>query len=222
NGEEREWKANPARVEAPLGMAPLVSGEPVELGDLASFSRGDQVTYGGFIRVEAKPTSAVIARMDPGQAFRGWDLYLQGGKPAAHVIDSWDKAADKIIAPDELQLGKWHHVMVTFDGTQAGHQALAIHVDGVRQNAGPYPNTVGGHIETPVPLRLGSRQGGDSKLNGPVALQDFRFYRRLLSQQEIEALANSSTLRHVLAIPPSDRTPEQTDALHRYYLANVD
>lgn len=222
NGEPREWTAAPARVEAPLGMAPLVSGDPVDLGDIASFSRGDQVTYGGFIRVDGKPTGAVIARMDPGNSFRGWDLYLQGGKPAAHVIDSWDKAADKIVAPGELEPGKWHHVMVTFDGTRAGHQAVAIHVDGVRQNAGPYPNTVGGNIETPVPLRLGARHGGDSKLNGPVALHDFRFYRRLLSQQEIEALAKSSALRHVLAIPAAERTPEQNEALHRYHLANVD
>ena len=222
DGESREWAADVSRIDAPLGKAPVVSDAPVDLGDLGSFSRGDRVTYGGFIRVEGKPTGAVVARMNPAQSFRGWDLYLQGGQPAAHVIDSWDKSANKIVAPSPLTPGQWHHVMVTFDGTISGHQASAIYVDGERTNAGPYPNTVGGNIETDVPLRLGARHGGDSKLNGKVALQDFRFYRRLLSQQEIGALARNSLLQHIASIPAGQRTPEQVASLFNYYLANVD
>ena len=88
------------------------------------------MTYGGFIRIEGKPTGAVIARMNPAESFRGWDLYLEDGKPASHVIDSWDKAANKIVAAKPLKPGEWHHVMVTFDGTISGHQASAIYVDG--------------------------------------------------------------------------------------------
>ncbi len=221
-GQSREWAANLSRIDAPLGKAPVVSDAPVDLGDLGSFSRGDRVTYGGFIRVEGTPTGAVVARMNPAQSFRGWDLYLQGGRPAAHVIDSWDKSANKIVAPDPLKPGQWHHVMVTFDGTISGHQASAIYVDGKRANAGPYPNTVGGNIETEVPLRLGSRHNNDSKLNGKVALQDFRFYRRLLSAEEIGALAQNSLLQHIASIPPEQRTKEQVDALFNYFIANLD
>ncbi|MCW1915555.1 DUF1553 domain-containing protein [Luteolibacter sp. GHJ8] len=222
DGQPREWPANVSRVSAPLGMAPVVSEGPIDLGDLGNFSRGDRVSYGGFIRIEGKPTGAVVARMNPAQSFRGWDLYLQGGRPAAHVIDSWDKSANKIIAPDELESGKWHHVMVTFDGTISGHQASAIYVDGQRANVGPYPNTVGGTIETNVQLRLGARDGGDSKLNGHVALQDFRFYRRLLSPQEIALLAQSSLLQSIVATPVEQRTKEQVESLYQYYLTNVD
>ncbi len=222
DGQPREWSASPQRIEAPLGMAPLVSNEPIDLGDLASFSRGDQVTYGGFIRIEGKPTGAIVARMNPRQSFRGWDLWIENGQPGAHIIDSWDKAANKIVAPNALEPGKWHHVMIVFDGRQSGHQAISIYINGARQGVGPYPNTVGGSIETEVPLRLGARHEGNSKLTGPVALQDFRFYRRLLSHTEIEALAKSSVLRHILALPAEERTPEQTDALFRYFITNID
>jgi hypothetical protein len=112
--------------------------------------------------------------------------------------------------------------MVTFDGTRPGPEALALYVDGVKQSAALAPKTLGATIETNVALRLGSRQGGDSTLSGPVAIQDLRFYRRLLPEQEISALANSATLGRTLAMPAAQRSKEQNEALFRYYLANVD
>lgn len=222
DGQSREWPANLTRIDAPLGKAPLISDAPVDLGDLASFSRGDRVTYGGFVRIEGKPTGAIIARMNPAESFRGWDLYLMAGQPASHVIDTWQGAANKIYAPEPLKPDQWHHVMVTFDGSISGHQAGAIYIDGKRVNAKTDPNTVGGTIETSVPLRLGSRHGDDSKLNGKVALQDFRFYRRLLTPAEIESLAKNSLLQHIASLPADQRTKAQVDSLFTYYLANVD
>ncbi len=222
DGQPREWPASVSRIDAPLGKAPVISDAPVDLGDLATFSRKDRVTYGGFIRVEGEPTGAVIARMNPAESYRGWDFYLEGGRPASHVIDSWDKSANKIVAPDPLKPGEWHHVMVTFDGTISGHQASAIYVDGQRAKAGTDPNTVGGTIETAVPLRLGSRHNNDSKLTGKVALQDFRFYRRLLAPGEIGALAQSSLLFQIVTIPAGQRTKEQIESLFKYYIANID
>ncbi|RYD44561.1 MAG: DUF1549 domain-containing protein, partial [Verrucomicrobiaceae bacterium] len=222
DGQSQEWPANLSRIDAPLGKAPVVSDAPIELGDLASFSRGDRVTYGGFIRLEGTPTGAVLARMNPAESFRGWDLYLQGGRPASHVIDTWENSANKIVAPNPLKPGEWHHVMVTFDGTVPGNQASAIYIDGQNVGGSTSPNNVGGAIETKVPLRLGSRENGDSKLNGKVALQDFRFYRRLLPPQEIANLAQDSMLQHIAALPADQRTKEQLDTLFGYYLANLD
>ncbi len=222
NGQPREWPATLTRIDAPLGKAPIISGTPVDLGDIGSFSRGDQVTFGGFIRIEGKPYGAVIARMNPAESHRGWDLFLEHGQPACHVIDSWDKAANKTVAPNALKPREWHHVMVTFDGTTSGHQASAIYVNGERVNADTSHNTVGGSIETKVPLRLGARANDDSKLNGKVALQDFRFYRRLLPPTEILSLAKNSKLQQILAIPAAQRTKEQGADLSKYYLANID
>jgi hypothetical protein len=222
DGHPREWPTVNTRVEGPLGQAPVISDEPVDLGDIGSFSRHDQVTYGGFIRVEGEPSGAVIARMNPAESHRGWDLFLENGKPAYHVIDSWDKAANKVVAPSPLKPGDWHHVMVTFDGKISGHQASAIFVDGKNVGAKTYPNTVGGNIETAVHLRLGSREGGESRLGPKVALQDFRFYRRLLSSEEIDVLAKNSILQGIVAMPAEKRSKEQVDLLFDYYTNNID
>jgi hypothetical protein len=222
DGKPREWPAAPQRIDAPLGKAPVISHEPVELGDIGSFSRGDRVTFGGFIRVEGKPTGTIIARMNPAEALRGWDLYLENGKLAYHVIDSWDKAANKVLANATLEPGKWQHVMVTFDGSISGHQASAMYIDGKKTGSKTYPNTVGGNIETAVPLRLGSRDGGVAKLNGKVALQDFRFYRRLLSESEIGGLAKNIELQHIVSLPAEKRSKEQIASVLDYYLGNID
>ncbi|MGC4016620.1 MAG: DUF1549 domain-containing protein [Luteolibacter sp.] len=223
DGQSREWNANPQRIDGLVGKGVVVSDSPIDLGNVGSFSRSDRVTYGGFIRIEGTPTGAIVARMNPAQSFRGWDIYLQGGKPAGHVIDSWDKAANKLTGDTVLSPGTWHHVMITFDGSSSGHQASALFVDGKLDTSTPVPNTVGGTIETEVPLRLGSRANNDSKLRGgKVALQDFRFYRRLLSGEEIRDLANNSILRSIVSVPPDQRTKEQKEQLFRYFVNNVD
>jgi hypothetical protein len=222
DGQSKEWAANVSRIDAPLGKAPVISDEPVDLGDLGSFGRGDKVSYGGFIRIEGKPTGAVVARMNPAQSFRGWDLYLQGGQPATHVIDTWDKSANKIVAPAALEPGTWHHVMATFDGSMSGAQASAIYIDGKKVEASAYVGAVGDTIETNVSLRLGSRADNDSKLTGKVALQDFRFYRRLLAPREISALAQDSLIQAIVSTPVDKRTKEQVDSIYQYFLANVD
>ncbi len=222
DGKPSEWPAELSRIESPLGKAPVISDKPVDLGDIGSFSRGDRVTYGGFIRIEGTPTGSVVARMNPAESFRGWDLYLENGRPTAHIIDSWEKAANKITDDAVLTSGEWHHVMVTFDGRISGHQSTTLYVDGKDAKGKIDPNSVGGNIETAVHLQLGARNGGDAKLNGEVALQDFRFYRRLLDAKEIESLAQTSRLGQIVSLPADTRTKEQNELLFKYYLANID
>jgi hypothetical protein len=222
DGQPREWPAELERIDGPLGKAPVISGTAVDLGDIGSFSRKESVTFGGFIRIEGTPTGAVIARMNGAEAFRGWDLYLQAGQVASHVIDNWSESASKVVADEVLAPGVWHHVMVTFDGSKPGNQALAIHLNGKLAKSQTSPNTVGDQIETQVPLRLGARHGDDSKLNGRVAMQDFRFYRRLLNEGEISRLATDSVIRHALALAPEQRTKEQVDQLYQHFVSHVD
>ncbi len=222
NGVEQEWPVVPKRIDGPLGKAVMVSGADIPLGDIGNFSRGDQVSYGGFVWMEQNPTGSIIAKMDTANGFRGWDLYFEKGSIGAHVIDSWDKSATKAIVPGRLKPKTWQHVMVVFDGTKSGHQALSIYVDGKRANAGVNPNTVGGTIENTVPLRLGAREAGDSKVTGKVALQDFRFYRKLLTEPEISKLASSQMIDRWAAIPAGKRTKEQNSALTEHFFTAVD
>ncbi len=224
-GQAREWAVAPNRIDGPLGKAVVVNETPIDLGDIASFKRAEQVSYGGFIRVEGQPTGAVFARMNGGPGFKGWDLYLEAGRPAAHIVDTWQASANKLTSPTPLAPGKWQHVMVTFDGSKRAKQAkqaMVIYVDGVAQKGELSPNTIGANIEAQVPFMLGSRTNGDSKLTAPVALQDFRFYRRVLSAAEIRSIASTAEIRQIVMTPVDQRTKPQVERLFPYYLAQVD
>ena len=222
DGKPLEWNAPLERRDGPLGKAVLANSATVELGDVGAFGRKDQVSYGAMIYVEGTPNGAVIARMDAEQAFRGWDIWLENGRIASHVIDHWPDSADKIASPDPLVPGKWHHVMFVFDGTLPPDQAQQLFLDGQLVKHTTQAAALGPDIATTVPLQLGARHGDVARLTGVVGIQDFRFYRRLLKPAEIAALGGDDGLGRILATAADQRTPEQNAALLKHYLAQVD
>ncbi len=131
-------------------------------------------------------------------------------------------SANKLTAPNALKPGTWHHVMVAFDGSKPAKKAMTLYVDGAEVKATLAPGSVGNEITTTVPLTLGSRSGGDSKPTAQVALQDFRFYRRLLGAAEISSIAKNAALRQLIAISPDQRTKAQKETLYPYFLSNID
>lgn len=223
DGNPQTIPVSPTRIDGPLGKAVIVSNGDMELGNIGGFARGDQATYGGYIWFEGNPTGSIVAKMNPAQAYRGWDIYLRNGNVGAHVIDTWQDSADKIMSPQKLTAGNWYHVMITFDGTKASPEALTVYIDGKNAGGGAVPNSVGPTIVNEIPLRFGSRDAGDSKLTTKVALQDFRFYRRLLRPEEIATIATSSRKFELLAaVPKEQRTPEQEKTLFEHFVTAVD
>lgn len=221
-GKPTEWTIPGEHRDGPLGPALLASSATTDLGDLGAISRSEKVSLGAHLYIEGTPSGAIIARMDTANDYRGWDLWLENGKIGTHFIDRWPDAANKIVAPEPLEPGKWHHVMVTFDGSQASHRTLTLFVNGKPVKKGPEPNTLGQDITGNTSLRIGSRKNGANRLGGTVAIQDFRLYRRVLPVEEIAALSQQNQLQALLSIPAEQRTKAQTDALFDYYLKNHD
>ena len=222
DGKPLEWNTPVQRRDGPLGKAVLANSATVELGDLGAFARNAQVSYGAMVYVEGTPDGALIARMDPNQAYRGWDMWLENGRIASHVIDQWPGSACKIVSLDPLPPGKWQHVMFVFDGTLPPAKSLKLFLNGQLVKHTTQSATLGQEIATTVPLRLGARHGDVAKLTGVVAIQDFRFYRRLLQPAEIVALGVDGGVGRYLAMPADQRTPDQNAAIFRHYLSQVD
>lgn len=222
DGRELRLRVVPQRRDGPLGKAVLANSVDVELGDIGAIGRTEQVTYGAWLWVEGRPNGAVIARMDPGKEFRGWDIWMEEGKVASHLIDQWSASALKIVSPEPLKPGEWHHVLFVFDGSKPSDQALRLYLNGVEVKHTTQVAALGPDISTPVPLRLGARHGGVAKLNGVVAIQDFRLYRRALNLAEISSLGGKGGVDRLLSIAAAERTPEQVEAIYRHYVSYVD
>jgi hypothetical protein len=220
-GRPYENTAAIQRRDGPNGKALLANAQVITIGDVGNFKRTDSFSYSTFVYVEGQPNGAVFGRMNNAENYRGWDFWLENGKPSVHVIDQFPATAGKIIANDVLTPGQWHHVAVVFDGTKPSDKTLAIYVNGKLSAHTSAVKNVGPNIQTAVPFTIGSRTGG-SKIIGTTAIQDFRLYNRALSAVDIAALASRSTLQNILALPADQRTPAQTKALYQTFLANHD
>ena len=71
--------------------------------------------------------------MDEDEKFRGWDFFLEGGKPAVHIINSWPEDALKVVSKKAIQAKQWTHVLFTYDGSSKA-KGVTIYLDGRQQD----------------------------------------------------------------------------------------
>ena len=193
---------------------------PFEIADAGDLDSQQQFSYGAWIKLPGKVGfGAVMARMDDGHDFRGWDLCLQNDRPGAHLINRWPDNAIKIVSRTAIQPGKWHHVMVTYDGSRQAAGAR-IYIDGKPQPVVVESDSLKDTMRTRVPLKIAQRHTS-SQING-VALQDVRIYNRKLSDNEIEQLGSAARLAAIIAKPASKRKKAEVDALLDYWLRHED
>ncbi|MDB5388606.1 MAG: Planctomycete cytochrome [Planctomycetaceae bacterium] len=193
----------------------------VDLGQVGEFDKTDKVSFGAWVFPVTNNPIAILSKMNEGQAFRGYDLLLEGGKPAVHIVSHWPDNGLKVIGKNAVPLNAWHHVLVTWDG--AGKAVgVKIYVDGVLQELEISNDKLTDSIKTEQPFRIGRR----TTSNGFSGLiDDVQFFQAELTADEVKRLADgqaTATLADVFATPIKDRTAKQIEQLRRYYLDAVD
>jgi hypothetical protein len=188
----------------------------IDVGDVGNFERTDQFSYGGWFNPRKDSGGAILARMDDGNNFRGYDLYVAGGKVAVHVIHKWPENAVKVTTNKSMDTGKWNHVFATYDGSSKA-SGIKIYVNGEVWDWSIEQDGLTDSIKTDKTLLIGSRHPG-SRLKGKV--DEIEVYDRQLSDAEVKLLAESSSVQALLAIDAEKRTDGQKQAIHRYYLTN--
>jgi hypothetical protein len=207
-----------------LGPAPVMKrGGTFELGELGDFEKDQHFSYGAWVKCKSKTTNAgMIARMDEAAAYRGWDLWQNGGSFSVHIIDTWSENAIKVSTKQQVvNPGQWQHVFATYDGsgTAAG---IRIYVNGTEQELKTDTNTLkpDASIRTKTPLRIGQRSLQQVFDGG--AIQDVRIYDRSLTAAEVKTIVDIVPLRTMLATSAKERTPKQQAALYDHYLQTRD
>lgn len=190
----------------------------IDLGDVANFERDAPFSYGAWVNPRKNSAGAIVSRMNDGNGYRGWDMYLQGNRVAVHIIHRWNNDALKVATKQPLKEGQWQHVFATYDGSSKA-AGVKIYFDGKEQPLAVEADSLKSTTKSDVNLRLGSRTPG-SVYSGLV--DDVRIYGRTLSAAEVAALAGEDPIGPILATDPAQRTPEQKDQLVTYYLNNHD
>jgi len=192
----------------------------VEIANAPSFDRTQPFSYGAWIKTDGKTTGAPIAKMDDGNAFRGYDLYVVGRKVAMHFIHRWPKDAVKVTSKqDILKPNTWHHVFVTHDGS-AKAAGVTLYVDGKSYPVDVNVDGLKGTTVTDKPLRFGRRNPGSPFTGGSI--DDVRIFGRKLESVEVATLSGSDPIAPILAITAAKRTPKQQQTLRTYYFNTFD
>jgi hypothetical protein len=157
--------------------------------------------------------------MDNTQAYRGWDLWLEDGRPGTHIIHHWPEDALKVVAKSPLPSEGWSHVFVSYDGSGKA-AGVQVYVNGVAQPTEVQADNLHGTIRTTVPFKVGQRHTSE-RIDG-VLVQDVRLYGRALSGDEVRRLAGTTRVAGLLARPADKRTTAEDRELLDWYLSASD
>ncbi len=189
-----------------------------EIGNGISFERTDKFSYGAWIYPTDDGAMTVVSRMDDSNKFRGWDLYLGDRKAYVHLIHEWETNAIRVNTKDQIDLNKWTHLFVTFDGSGKG-KGVRIYVDGKPVETDVTHDSLTDTIRTPVVARIGSRNGA-AFFRGRI--DDVRIYDREVTAPEVRQIVESDTISQLLALAPEKRNRDQQQALLTTYLSSED
>ncbi len=191
----------------------------VDAGSVGDFERSDSFSYGGWIKpAKNGGQGALIAKMDDGNKYRGFDLLAGNGPVSVHLVHTWPDNAIKVTTKKKMEADKWHHVFAVYDGSSKA-SGIKIYVDGQEWEWKIEQDRLKDTIKTEKTLLVGSRHPG-SRLKAQV--DDIRIYDRALDIAQVQLLADANPITELLAIAESDRTDAQNETIKKHYLTTED
>ena len=221
--KETDWRAGP------FGDGQKVLGvkggnSPVFADAAGDFDAAKPYSAAAWVQVPNRgQTGAILSKMDEKDNYRGWDLWLENDRFAAHLIGQWPADAIKITTKATFNPNDWHHVAVTWDGSRkAGGLKLYVNgdpqpVDVTAQAPDAVPTATS---KTKAPFVIGRRTPA-SPLRA-VGLSDLRLYDRALAANEVGELAAVGRVQKVLGKAADKRQPKEVDDLFNWWLSTKD
>lgn len=187
-------------------------------GEWPAIERDASFTFAGWLKVPKNGSGSVFARMDESKAYRGYDLWFQGGAVGTHIIHDWNAGnAVKVVSANPLTPDKWQHVAVSYDGSSKA-SGVKIYIDGKAVKTKVEKDGLKGSILTDTAFKVGSRSNGGF-YNGQA--DELRIYSRALNEKEVQSLGGDP-IKSILAVPADKRSKEQKMALLDHYLGTQD
>ncbi len=195
-------------------------GEALEIAEAGDFDIHQPYSAAAWVKLGASGQSgSVVARMDSKHDFRGWDLWIEGGRVGAHLINHWEQDAMKVLSQHSINTGVWNHLMVTYDGSGKA-AGLKIFVNGVQQPTQVMVDRLRQTTRTKVPLKIAQRDS-TNLLDGAL-IQDVRVYGRALTSAEAGQLSTSGRAVFLLNKPADKRGKPEIEDLYKWYATAID
>ncbi len=217
--EDPQQGANQS-VEGKVGKAVRLTGDDGVGLKVGNFKRWEPFSVALWMRTPDMKERAVIfhrsrAWTDAGS--RGYQMLIEDGKLSASLIHFWPGNAMRVRTANEIPVGQWVHVTMTYDGSSRASglrlyvNGVAVALDTVRDNL--YKHITGGGGDN---LAIGQRFRDRGFTGGDV--DEFRVFNRQLTPLEAQALHGAAGGSEI-SIPLDG---EKTADLQELYRATVD
>jgi hypothetical protein len=139
--------------------AKITPGATLAVAEAGDFDLKQPFSCAAWVKLpKDNQSGAILARM--GKGFRGWELGLERGRLNVYLIHEMKTDYIKTAAIDSLKVGKWVHVVMTYDGSgKAG--GIKLYADGTPQILRMQSNTLKNTIHTDAPLTIGQRESSN-------------------------------------------------------------
>ena len=183
--------------------------------DIANFGYMDPFTFAAWIKPETDK-GAILSQADDYFEGTGHGLYLIDGKLRLHVVLRWTDLALRLETVNNVKLGSWQHVSVTYDGKRKA-SGVHIYVDGVEQQTKVLFDQLNEpfHVAANTPFRIGA--AGGLRFKGSIS--DIRVYKVALNAEEAGAIAATQTPGQIAAVESAQRSKSQADKIALSFLA---
>jgi hypothetical protein len=198
------------------GSAYVLDGRRyIDCGELADFGYFDKFTVTAWIYRDGNADGVLWSRMVDDPDGIGWNVQVAGGKLQLNFVQRWLDDALRVETVATVPPSKWTHVAITYDGSRLA-SGVKLYIDGHQQQLNVLVDLLYQSFQSTEPFRIGAH-GPAGRFRG--AIDEVRIYRACLEPAEIELVATSDSPAVILALPPAERSPQQSRKLMAYYVA---
>lgn len=208
---------NPIWVPRKVGGALLFTGDVcVDAGPAANFETGESFTLAAWIYPTTPDEMTIVAKAD--DARRGFELAISKRQLVFRLASRWPGQSIAVVSEKPLDLSKWQHVIVTYDGS-AKASGVSLYIDGSRTEFEVARDTLDGDFANDANLTIG-RRTRETGFRGMI--DDVRIYHRVLTLAEATILSGREPILAIVRTPVERRNQQQRHMLAKYYLEQHD
>ncbi len=214
--------ANVTFTEGKSGKAAEFRGGHLTVNGLGDFEADQPFSFAAWVNWDGGGAMAILSKIDEAAAYRGYDMMIEGGKIACHVVNHWPDSAFKVESKVVIPTGEWHHVAATYDGSRvASGYKLYIDAKPVELEA-TTNNRVEGSLKTDKFFHIGKRQNSNAFFG---KIDDVQVFANALSLEDVARVAAGeplATVKDLLAKPAAQRSEEEKVLLRRWFFDRAD
>ncbi|MDQ6701370.1 MAG: DUF1549 domain-containing protein, partial [Acidobacteriota bacterium] len=208
-------------VPGQVGRAASFAGKAyLDAGSAGAFDIEDRFSISAWVYSETTPDGSIVTKMTDAPKGKGYGIYLNQGRVHVHLTSTYADDAIRTETEQALDSKHWHNILVTYSGSRMA-EGVHIYIDGqpaktkVDQDTlyRPFRNAGKPFHE---PLRIGAGAGPDRRFRGLI--DEVRVYSRVLTPDEIAAVALGESINTIASKPMAQRTEIEKRQLRQAFL----